>query len=1274
MASESIIVPRGAARFAAGLLLLGAWLCLAAAGQSAPPLVTSSVSSGLTHPGSPAWGTIYNTAITTNGDWLVLDGGQGALYEFPADGSPMITLLPVGSMGSDPGLAVDSNNTLYLEGNWANCILSFPYDPTTKTWDGLSSVSSANGSGTSGCVNAFVQYNLSWPDGEWGIQPKGLTTDIHNNIFVGSWNDNFVAEIPVNGSGASATPGTPIVMMYGATGDIISVAVDKWDNVYFVEDASETGSALPGVYEIPAGSVSINGDAGLTRVDPGLPDVTGVSVDPEGNLYVSDGSLGVFLIPAAGAADAIPQTANAVLLTPNQAQGSSSVDWNRQILYVPTTTAQSNGLKDVAEVKIGAAGLGASNVGTASSATSITYAFEGAATPGSFAIEEGNATPDFAIAGGGTCTTGTAYTQGQQCSVNVTETPLSAGGVSARLLMLDSSSNILASTVLNGIGTGAALSVTPALEANIGGSLQTPSQVAVDAVGNTYVADAGLGQVLMYAAGSGPGAAGVLVGTGLTAPTGVAVDGAGDVLIADSGSVFDIPNTPTGLNAAGQTTLISGLGTNLRLAVDGLGNLYIADPDDAQVVKLGLVGGTGGGMLNPQVVISGFTAPSEVAVDAGNDLYVLDSGNLIEIQQPSGTQSTVLSGLGAATGLAVDASGAVYATLSGGTVRIPSVGGVLNQGSQTIVAASVTDPAGIAIDKAGNLYIADGAAEDLHMVSVDGALNFGLQSSSSTLTANLLDIGNSALSVTGFSSSDAEDFSAEGCGSSIDSGASCTASVTMDPGPGIQGPISSMITVQGNAANAPVVVDASGTGAALAASTTTISVASSATVVSIPVTVTVTPASGTGTPTGSVVISVDGNVASTSTLSGGTVTVTLSAITAGSHTFSVQYVGDRTYGASSASTTATVARAAVVLTVPEPPAYSLDTLDQDEPYDGSLESYYTNYLVTVTGATGLAPTGLMNFMQGSTSMCAADLTPAGVPLGTPLGTPAPGEVIFTPGCLSITNNSAAPNELTPQTLTSIVYAGDANYLPATATTTTAGNPITFEMLRQPSVSIAPNPGTLTISSGTGSATLSVASVLGYGVSTNPAYPSSTPTLGLNNYTLPLGFACQGLPAYATCTFSGGNYTDLNGVLHPDEVVVNTDPSNPVSITVTINTNVSTGAVASRGTDPTPVAFAAVYGIGLFGLLLGGGRKWRRSGIFGLICLLILGGVFAGMTACSTSTVPTSSATTTPSGSYSVSITAQQIGSILVPVNGTPTVLYGSENQMSLPYTLNVTVK
>jgi hypothetical protein len=758
--------------------------------------------------------------------------------------------------------------------------------------------------------------------------------------------------------------------------------------------------------------------------------------------------------------------------------------------------------------------------------------------------------------------------------------------------------------------------------------------------------------------------------------------------------VYEVANTPSGL-AKTQTTLTTGLGTKLNLAVDSLGNLFVADPDNARVVELSQLGGTFNLLSQQETYLTGLTAPSLVAVDGSDNLYVVDGTKLIE-GQPNGTPTTLLSTLSGATGLAVDASGSVYVSSASGTVRIASGTTVLSPFTST-----VTDAQGVAIDKSGNVYLVDGTALNLSLVSFNGALNFGSPTLASlstppVLDATLMNIGNSALTITGFAGSDAVDFteSGTGCDTSLAPNADCTVAVTMNPGAGIQGPISSTIAIKGNDANAAVVL-ASGTAPALTANSTTISVDKAATVVSVPITVTV---GGTdAAPTGNVVISVDGiampAAALTTSGTNGTYTVTIiTGISAGSHTFSVAYLGDRTYGTSTGSVTATIAKAATVIIVPNPPPYSLEQNTQNE---GTYEPYNTQYFeaaydtffkVTVPGASGLLPSGNIAFMQGSSVMCGPATTSTytthlSSALAYDPNPPLANQADFNPGCLPISNNSNIPNLLTPQLITSIVYLGDANYLGSTATTTTSGKPILFEELRNPSVAITPTPLTISVTAGTPSAVtpLTVTSVQGYGVSTAPNnYLGAGVGSPLNNYTLPLQFACQGLPVHATCTFSGGNFTDVNGVLHPDWLNLSNDPAQPGTINVTVNTNVSEAATTtSKNSQPAPFEFAAMFGVGLVGLAFGR-RSGRKARVLMLICLLIITGAVASMTACSTkilgSVTPT---TTTPAGTYSVMVTAQEVGAVSVASSSTSSgfvLVYGSENQMSLPYTMTVTVQ
>lgn len=604
----------------------------------AAPAVSSSYAIGLSHP--TGWATIQQTVLDSFGDWLIVDWPNAALYELPAGSNTVITLAAPGSIGSvqgyqNPGIAIDSQNNLYLEANFNNCLLRFPYDPATKTWTGLSTVTPSNPT-TSICPNAgggtspyiFAQYGLTVNSASKAypgyFQPWGITVDKNDNLIIGSQNGspNFIFSLSV--VAGKAGPGQMILNKM--TKRPISVAIDKTGNIYFVEDGG-----LSGAYMVPAGATDVASDTdpSIVRVDPNLSSVSGVATDALGNLYISDSKAGVFLVPTSSG---VANPAAAVLISPVPAQGEVAVDLNRGILFVPTTQTQNNGTADIAEVAFNAALFGVATA-NAPALQTVAFSFNASTTPNSFVFQQAGVSPtDFTTANGGTCKGGTTYAAQSSCTVSVGLIPHAAGGVSAKLQMLDSSGNVLASMPLAGTGLGSAIQLSPGTLSTIGSGLKTPTQVAADGGGNTYVADAGFTAVQMYAKGSSNATA---VGTGLTSPTGVAVDGAGDVFIADSGSgtVVEVPIGPNGLIPANQVTLKSGLGANLLLATDSV-NLYIADPSNNRVVKLSNVGVAIGDFTQIETDLTGFTAPSALAVDSSNNLYVADGSNLIQVSPP----------------------------------------------------------------------------------------------------------------------------------------------------------------------------------------------------------------------------------------------------------------------------------------------------------------------------------------------------------------------------------------------------------------------------------------------------------------------------------------------------------------------------------------------------------------------------------------------------------------------------------------------------------------
>lgn len=231
-----------------------------------------------------------------------------------------------------------------------------------------------------------------------------------------------------------------------------------------------------------------------------------------------------------------------------------------------------------------------------------------------------------------------------------------------------------------------------------------PFGVTTDATGNVYVADAGNNQIRMIGAtgmvstfaGTGVvGASNVANSVSFNSPLGVAVDGSGNVYVADYENNLirkitqaGIVSTLAGSGAKGADDGVDTVATfNLpeALAADAVGNVYVADNGNDLIRKITPAGqvstfaGSGQpGSNDGTGTAASFNSPFGIAIDANGNLYVADSGNnLIRKITPDGTVTTIAGSgsKGAANGMGK--------------------------------AASFNTPAGIAVDKSGNIYVAD---------------------------------------------------------------------------------------------------------------------------------------------------------------------------------------------------------------------------------------------------------------------------------------------------------------------------------------------------------------------------------------------------------------------------------------------------------------------------------------------------------------------------------------------------------------------------------------
>lgn len=252
----------------------------------------------------------------------------------------------------------------------------------------------------------------------------------------------------------------------------------------------------------------------------------------------------------------------------------------------------------------------------------------------------------------------------------------------------------------------------------------------------SLAAAAGTGPVAVYA--EGPGAR-TLAGTGvsgsaggggpaaeaeLDSPGGIAEDAAGDLFVAETGScrVVEVPAADGRVygitEKAGDLVTLNGGPCKdgndpgpSAVALDGSGNLFVAYPTANRIEEIPRKDGTSFGRevtAGKPVVVAGtgmpgfagdggravaasLDDPTGVAVDASGDVFVADTANS-RIRMVAGADGTRF-------GIPVTA-GDIYTVAGDGLTGSAGDGGPALQ-------ANVWDPGALAVDSAGDLYVAD---------------------------------------------------------------------------------------------------------------------------------------------------------------------------------------------------------------------------------------------------------------------------------------------------------------------------------------------------------------------------------------------------------------------------------------------------------------------------------------------------------------------------------------------------------------------------------------
>lgn len=238
-----------------------------------------------------------------------------------------------------------------------------------------------------------------------------------------------------------------------------------------------------------------------------------------------------------------------------------------------------------------------------------------------------------------------------------------------------------------------------------GTALSRPQGLAPDSLGNLYFLDTNNNRLMEVHAGTG--ALTVVPTTSVTfgLPSGLALNSDGGLYIGDearyrvlkmdtgTGLLTQVAGTgTTGYSGDNNAATAAKLNDPYGVAVDSAGDIYIADTGnhcirkvDIQTGNITTVAGTGTGSYgysgdNGPAVGASLYMPMSVAVDSVGNLYIADEFN-----------NRVRK---------VTADGIITTVAGNGTAKFAGDGGPATE-------SSLNYPGGVALDSAGNLYIAD---------------------------------------------------------------------------------------------------------------------------------------------------------------------------------------------------------------------------------------------------------------------------------------------------------------------------------------------------------------------------------------------------------------------------------------------------------------------------------------------------------------------------------------------------------------------------------------
>ncbi|MGO8756757.1 MAG: putative Ig domain-containing protein [Terracidiphilus sp.] len=325
---------------------------------------------------------------------------------------------------------------------------------------------------------------------------------------------------------------------------------------------------------------------------------------------------------------------------------------------------------------------------------------------------------------------------------------------------LDASGDLFVTDFAN-TGTSRAYEITfsggsPSGHSTVGAAFDHAAGIAVDSAGNAYVVDNGASAVYLIASGASTN---TQLASGFTSPNSVSVDGAGNVYVTDGGTTWTVKEiVATNGKAAGSTNVLvlnsSGLTKPYGLAVDGNGNLFVSDSNyGTYAIKEIMLGGvnlgstavaastplsqtlefdvtTAGTFGAPAVLTTGNNGSGSVPSDftlgtttcSGAVALGTCSVTVDFTPQASGTRT------GAVELLNSGRTAIVSTARVSGTGTGPQIAFVPGVSANLATGTTFSQPAGVAVDGNGSVYVADSVVPALYQIQSGASIATSLSS------------------------------------------------------------------------------------------------------------------------------------------------------------------------------------------------------------------------------------------------------------------------------------------------------------------------------------------------------------------------------------------------------------------------------------------------------------------------------------------------------------------------------------------------------------------